>query len=451
MRFVPKHRIRTITTRLALAALGFLFAASPAGACGGQSIYLDGALRTGPTAWGDADAQFQIAGDGATVAPQPGLQTARWDAGLFVGDAEACVTITTPANVVDATRTYAGVLFWLTGKDDFYEFVIAPNGYFAVARKVRGTFVAEPPVPWTKTEVLKLGAGERNALMVRLEGETVAASINGVEVARLRGQSPDAPSHFGLVAASAPDATNSWTLAGVKVTNAPVSQGAASRVPDIATGSVKPAGCGSGKVLFEDPFASHDPAWGAKDDRAAIGSGEALLSPDPGTRTLRWNRVFLFGDVDVCATARLTSYTSDPITSYAGLMFWVKDDRNFYQAVITESGHFTVARVIDGKVQQRRPVAWTDLDVAKAKGKEKNTLRVITKGDRVAILVNGKRVAQFNAEPPRGASFVGMLAASSPGKAGDTWSITDFRVSAPQASTDEGDGTPPSSRSRRKR
>mgnify|MGYP007099137194 CR=1 FL=1 len=35
------------------------------------------------------------------------------------------------------------------------------------------------------------------------------------------GQSPDTPSHFGLVAASAPDATNSWTLASVKVTNAP--------------------------------------------------------------------------------------------------------------------------------------------------------------------------------------------------------------------------------------
>jgi hypothetical protein len=449
MRFVPKHRFRTFATRFAFAVLALVFAASPTAACGGASIYLGGPLKTGPTGWGDVDDQFQIAGDGATIAPQPGQQTARWDAGLFVGDAEACVTITMPANVVDAARTYAGVLFWSTGKDDFYEFVIAPNGYFAIARKVRGMFVAEPPVPWTRTEVLKLGAGEKNELMVRLEGETAAASINGVEVVRLRGQSPDAPSHFGLVAASTPDATTAWTLAGVKVTNAPASQGTPSRPPDIA-GGAKSAGCGNGKMLFEDPFASHDPAWGAKDDRVAIGSGEALLSPEPGTRTLRWNRAFLFGDVDVCATARLTSYTSDPITSYAGLMFWVKDDRNFYQAVITESGHLTVARVIDGKVQQRRPVAWTDLDVAKAKAKEKNTLRVVTKGDRVTILVNGKRVAQFNAEPPRGASFVGMLAASSPGKAGDTWSITDFRVSAPQALADEGDGAP-SSRSRRKR
>jgi hypothetical protein len=205
-------------------------------------------------------------------------------------------------------------------------------------------------------------------------------------------------------------------------------------------------------VLYEDAFQSHDPAWGAKDDKLAIAAGEAVLSPAPGTRTLRWNRAFVFDDVDACATARLTSYTSDPITSYAGLMFWVKDDRNFYQAVIAESGHFTVARVVDGKVQQKRPVAWTDLDAAKTKAKEKNTLRVATKGDRVVVSVNGKQVAKFTGERPKGPSYVGVLAASSPGKTSDTWSITDFKVAEPrQTSSDDGDSTPPSSRSRRNR
>jgi hypothetical protein len=446
------YGIGRFAMKVLFAAFALAFAASPAVGCDGQSVYLDGALNTGPTGWGDADAQFQIAGNAATIAPQPGLQSARWDAGLLVGDAEVCVTVTMPAGVADTSRTYAGLLFWLTGKDDFYEFVVAPNGYFTIARKVHGAIVAAAPIPWTKTEALKLGSGEKNALEIRLDGGSVSAGINGAEVARWRGQAPDAPSHFGLVAASAPDAANSWMLGALKVTNVPASPGGVPRGPDIAIGTTKPpAGCGTGKVLFQDPFASHDPGWGAKDDRVAIGSGEAVLSPEPGTRTLRWNRAFLFGDVDVCATARLTSYTSDPITSYAGLMFWVKDDRNFYQAVIAESGHFTVARVVDGKAQERRPVAWTDIDAAKAKAKERNTLRVVTKGDRVAILVNGKRVGQFNAEPPRGPSYVGLLAASSPGKTGDSWSITDFKVSAPQATSDDGDSTPPSSRSRRKR
>ncbi len=439
--------------RLPLTAFGLLLlAASPAGACGGQSVYLEGAFKTGGTGWGDADAQFEVSGSEVTIVPQPGMQTARWDTALYVGDAEACVTLTMPASAGDTSRAYAGLLFWLIGKDDFHEFVVAPNGFFSVARKVRGTLVAAAPIPWTKTEALKLGAGERNVLKLTLEGQSVTLSINGTEVARVRVQDPGAPSHIGLVAASAPDATSSWRLSDLKVTNVPVSS-MPRPAAGIATGAEKPPeGCGNGKVLFEDAFTSHDLAWGPKDDKLAIAAGEAVLSPAPGTRTLRWNRAFVFDDLDACATARLTSYTSDPITSYSGLMFWVKDDSNFYQAVIAESGHFTVARVVDGQVQQKRPVAWTDLDAAKTKAKERNILRVVTKGDRVVVSVNGRQVAKFNGDRPKGPSYVGVLAASSPGKTGDTWSITDFKVAAPpQVLRDDDDERSPSSRSRGKR
>lgn len=439
--------------RRALTALGvLLLAGTPAAACGGQSVFLEGPFKTGATGWGDADAQFEITGSEATLVPLPGMQTARWDAGLFVGDVQACVTLTMPAGAPDAARTYAGLSFWLTGKDDFYEFVVAPNGFFSIARKMRGALIATAPVAWTKTDALKSAAGERNVLQLTLEGQTVAASINGTEVARLRAQAPTAASHIGLVAASASDAESRWQFADLKVTNVPTGP-PAPQTDTTATAATKPPpGCGTGKPLLEDAFTAHDPAWGAKDERLAIAAGEAVLSPAPGTRTLRFNRAFVFDDVDACATARLTSYTSDPITSYAGLMFWVEDDRNFYQAVIAESGHFTVARVVDGKVQQKRPVAWTDLDVAKARAKERNTLRVATKGDRVVISVNGRQVARFTAERPKGGSYVGVLAASSPGKTGDTWSITDFKVAEPkQTASDDGEDASPPRRSRRKR
>jgi hypothetical protein len=72
------------------------------------------------------------------------------------------------------------------------------------------------------------------------------------------------------------------------------------------------------------------------------------------------------------------------------------------------------------------------LDVVETGAKEKNTLRVVSKGDQVELSVNGKQVASFKGEPPRGPSYIGMLAASAPSKNGDTWSITDFRVTAPQ-------------------
>ena len=123
--------VATSVDRLRPAAAGRL----PTAACGGGSVYLEGAFKTGEIGWGDADAHFQVSGSEATFAPEPGTQTARWDASLSVGDADACVTLTMPANVADPSRTYAGLLFWVMGKDDFYEFVVAPNAFFSITRR----------------------------------------------------------------------------------------------------------------------------------------------------------------------------------------------------------------------------------------------------------------------------------------------------------------------------
>jgi hypothetical protein len=267
----------------------------------------------------------------------------------------------------------------------------------------------------------------------------VTIRINDTEVARFRGQAPGAPSHIGLVAASAPGTTDTWNLSNLKVTNvesstAPDTANAPEKASEpIATGAVASApACADGKVLFEDSFASHDPTWGPQDARLKISDGEAVLTPVPGTRAFRWNRLFVFDDVDACASVRLAKPTSDSTSSYAGLMFWVEDNRNYYQAVLAPNGYFTVARVVDGAVEDKRAVDWVKLDGVKTGAKEKNTLRVTAKGDQVTISVNGKQVADFKGEPPQGPSYIGMIAASAPSKQGDAWSISDLKVAAPQ-------------------
>lgn len=422
-------------SRYSLIALALMLAASPALACTGKSVHLEGDFKTGALGWGQEDAHFKVTGGEAVVTPVPGTQTARWETGVSLTDLDACVTVAMPATTTDESRTYAGLLFWLTDKDNFYEVVVAPNGLFTVARKFRGKITATAPVSWTKTKALKLGPNEKNTLRVTLEGQTVTIRINDTEVARFRGQAPEGPSHIGLVAASAPGTADSWRMSDLKVTNpsAPPESETSSAAPEISTGTVASApGCADGKVLFEDGFKSHDPTWGPKDARLKISSGEAVFNPIPGTRTFRWNRGFVFDDVDACATVRLAKATTDPTSSYAGLMFWVEDNRNYYQAVIAPNGYFTVARVVDGKVQSKRPVEWTKLDVAETGAKEKNTLRVVSKGDRVELSVNGKQVAAFKGEPPGRPSYIGMLAASASSRKGDTWSITDFKVTAPQ-------------------
>ena len=418
-----------------LIALGLLLAASPAFACTGQSVYLNADFSTHDLGWGEDDARFQVSGGEAVLKPAPGTQTARWNRGVNLTNLDSCVTISMPEATAEASRSYAGLLFWLEDKNNFYEAVISPNGLFTVARKIRGKLVEAAPVPWTKSDALKLAPGEKNTLRVTLEGQMVVVRINDSEVARFRGQPPDGPSRIGLVAASSPDVSNTWHLSDLKVTNVPLDKTAgksAGRKKNSTGTAASARGCADGKVLFVDNFRAHDPTWGRKDARLKISSGKAVFTPVPGTRTFRWNRVFVFDDLDACATVSLAKGTSDATASYAGLMFWVEDNQNYYQAVIAPNGYFTIARIINGRDAPSRPIKWTKTNAIKYGAKKKNTLRLILKGDQVGVLINGKEVANFTGEPPSRPSYIGLLAASAPSKRGDTWSVTDFKITEPQ-------------------
>jgi hypothetical protein len=425
--------------RIAPFALFALLLASPAWACGEPAV-MGGNFQTGANGWGEPDSQFGVSGAEATFTAEVGTQTARWNAGKALTNLDACVTIAMPANTEDAARGYAGLLFWVIDKDNFHQAVISRNGMVTIARKAGGRILPVAPIGWLQTSALKLGPDAKNTLRVTLEGENVILRINDTEVARFRGQAPEAPSYVGLVASSAPAAVDTWRMTDFKV--AEVAAPAAASTPPPpgnATGDetgtisvAQAAKCGTGRVLFEDKLTDHDPMWGSKGAEVTIGGGQAEFDPAPGSSTLRWNRAFVFGDLDACATVQLGKPTVNPTASYAGLLFWVQDSRNYHQVVVAPNGYFTVARVVDGKVVAKRPIGWTKVGAIKTGAKERNTLRVAVNGPEVQVSINGQQVGSFRGEPPPGPSYFGMLAASADSKAGDTWSISDLKVTAPQ-------------------
>lgn len=429
--------------RLAPFAFFALLFAPPAWACG-EPVLIGGDFQTGASAWGEPDGQFRVSGGEATLTPEAGTQTARWNAGNAATNFDACVTVAMPDSAEDAARGYAGLLFWVIDKDNFHQAVISRNGMVTIARKAGGKILPAPPVGWQQTAALNLGPNGKNALRLRIEGQSVVLSINDKEVARFRGQPPEAASYVGLVASSAPAAVDTWRMTDFKVSElapAPIvdagaAAGAGAAASD-ATGAIAvaaaPAGeCGTGRVLFEDKFAGHDPMWGTKDAQVRIAGGQAEFDPTPGAPALRWNRAFVFGDLDACASVELAKPTTDPTASYAGLVFWVQDSRNYYEAVVAPNGYFTVARIVDGKVVARRPVGWTKLANVKTGANTRNALRVTIKGPEVQISINGKPAASFRGEPPQRPTHIGMLASSAASKNGDTWSVTDLKVTAPQ-------------------
>src|SRR4029079_5197791 len=228
--------------RSQLIALAVLLVASPAFACSGGSVQISGDFQTGDKGWGEADAQFQPKGAEVVFTPQVGTQTARWNAGTTLANLDACATIAMPETPADASRSYAGMLFWVVDKDNFYQAVVSPNGMFTVARKVHGHSRAVAPGSWWQTRALKLAPNEKSTLRVTLEGQSVAVRINDAEVARFRGQPPDAPSHVGIVASSAPAAVDTWRMSDFKVTDVaalPVAANTTQPVqPSDATGTV---------------------------------------------------------------------------------------------------------------------------------------------------------------------------------------------------------------------
>ena len=420
-------------------ALALLLLASPAAACTEAAGSAEFQMDAG--AWGEADDQFKPQGSEAIFTPQIGTQTARWNAGVSLNDADVCATFAMPATTADASRSYAGLLFWVTDKDNFYQAVISPNGMFTIARKVAGRIVQTPPVNWTQSAAVKTGPDAKNALRITAAGENVVLRINDTEVARFRGQAPEAASHAGIVASSAPSAVDTWRVAAFKAvdakpasTQAAAAEGTSSGEGAGVTGTIDAAssGCGGGKVLYDNAFAEHDANWGPKDSKFDIADGVATFNPAPGTPALRWNRVFVFGDMDACAEFTLANNTANPTTSYAGIVFWVQDSRNYYQAVVAPNGYFTVARIVDGKAIPKRPVAWTKLAAAKTGSKQKNTMRITIKSEQVDIAVNGSPAGSFKGEPPRWPSHIGLLAASADSKNGDTWQVGALKVTAPQ-------------------
>jgi hypothetical protein len=423
--------------------------ASPTLACTGTTV-ISGDFQTGANGWGEPDAQFRVEGSEAILTPEPGTQTARWDAGKPLSNTDTCVTIAMPASDADASRGYAGLLFWVVDKDNFHQAVISRNGLITVARKAGGRILAAPPVNWLQTTALQLGPNAKNTLRVTTDGQQVIVRINETEVARFRGQAPEAASYVGLVASSAPSAADSWRMTDFKAADlpapaatnvtapAPASPAGAANstaAPNDTTGAVartETGNCGTGKVLYEDTFTAHDPMWGNKDGEVSITGGRAEFDPQPGTSTLRWNRAFVFHDLDACASVALANPTTDPTASYAGLVFWAQDSRNYYQAVVAPNGYFTVARIVDGKVVAKRPIAWTKNAAVKSGEKERNTVRVLARGPEVQVFINGKQAGSFRGEAPIGPTYVGMLAASAASKKGDAWSISDLKVTAPQ-------------------
>jgi hypothetical protein len=185
--------------------------------------------------------------------------------------------------------------------------------------------------------------------------------------------------------------------------------------------------CNGDKVLFEEDFTVHDHSWGDPEPRQLeIYGAMATARPKPDSSYWQWNSGFAFLDADICLTVTLIE-TTDPTKSDAGLLFWVRDNSNFFVLTIASNGHYKVGRYRNGAWVDPPPVPWTQSDAIKQGPNAPNRVDLTLKGQSATIAINDKDVASVQADVPAKASFIGLYAASGPGKP-STWQLTDLKV-----------------------
>ena len=169
--------------------------------------------------------------------------------------------------------------------------------------------------------------------------------------------------------------------------------------------------CLAANVLFEDKFTSLDPSWGAPGPTMDVKDGKLIITPEKNNILTILNQANVYPN-DMEASFAMTFVKVQTPTWGSGLVFWAKDYNEYYALVVNTEGFFAVQRGVAGR--SLLPVAWRQSDALKKGEGAENQFKVVTKGNKAAISINGKEVVSFSGQPPQGGTLIGFKVASGP-------------------------------------
>jgi len=137
--------------------------------------------------------------------------------GTTFGDMDFQVTAQF-AQKIEGVPNEVGIIFWADDSQNYYCFLMIPDGTAGVRRKVKGNNLM--PVPLAKTEATNKDPQAANVLRVVTKGKQVTCYINNKEVATLKGRPPEDGGMIGFLGCADEAAAKSttWKLSNLKVT-----------------------------------------------------------------------------------------------------------------------------------------------------------------------------------------------------------------------------------------
>jgi len=181
--------------------------------------------------------------------------------------------------------------------------------------------------------------------------------------------------------------------------------------------------CKGTHAVFEDKFATLDPAWGNNDNGSAANNALTVKLP-PFTVFL--NQANVYNDGDFCVTLNFTQIT-DPASTQAGVVFWGTDPSAYWVFNIAPNGFYEVLRKLNNNGRWLYPISFRTTPAVKQGANQANEVEVVTKGNQATLYINGTLISTITGQPPDGGSLTGIYAGAGD-NAPAVLQATDFRV-----------------------
>jgi hypothetical protein len=166
------------------------------------------------------------------------------------------------------------------------------------------------------------------------------------------------------------------------------------------------AACGSGKLVFEDKFTTLDPAWAIEKEYNSLNAGPDGLTIvlNPGQNVGALNRFGAYKNFEICISTVVSKEAgSDDMFA---LRFWTPDGNDEYWAVAwVATSTFIVNRYVNNNPSA---IISQTVNSSMMQVGGENEFSVSVSGNKGTFSINGKKLADFNGQPPPNGSIFGF-------------------------------------------
>jgi hypothetical protein len=183
----------------------------------------------------------------------------------------------------------------------------------------------------------------------------------------------------------------------------------------LMTSGVALACLGKNDPALDDNFTKPDPGWPSGDNVSTTTQGLVVKPPVNGS-TWVVNSNYTMDGSDLCVTvalpATLPTPANEDTVGDVGVLFWKRDNDNYYMAAISPDGLAVVSRYLNG--QWLTIVNPARSDAVKIGPGAVNEIEVTNRGNAGNLYVNGTELADFRGQAPPGGGPPGIYAESGP-------------------------------------